>query len=471
MAVVGTYLLGSVAFTPWVGLGAAAGMALDRDVIGWSAAGGRDDLFTFTTVMFTFALLRYARQPSRNRAIATGVCAGAACLVRITALSFAVPALACGLFLSTKPWRERVHDMGLAALVMVILVGPYVFNCWRVFGRPFYALDGPAAVYQAAEGQATGATASSYVGTKLLARPYQLLDTVSAGMTSYPFQNKWAGLDPWIPGLGRTLAWAALAGLLLFAGSGTGRVLLVVLAGALLPYSVTWKLSSEWRLTEVAYPFFLIAAFFAVAWLAGWASPARRRAVRAIPGSEVRRLVAGWAVVLVVVAVGWYAIVVALPPLAVAEQLAAGEDVTVTTGGRDEAFFRDGWSAPSGTGVVTLRDALGPRASVWLRLPPRDYSVTLRLDPFPRPAGETAAALPTISVLLNRNLVGRFPLRWNSTRVGSYDILLPRALVREGFNRLEIVAMPAAPGDEPAGDGGRPTTFSIWHVRIRPVVE
>jgi hypothetical protein len=120
---------------------------------------------------------------------------------------------------------------------------------------------------------------------------------------------------------------------------------------------------------------------------------------------------------------------------------------------------------------VTFRDALGPRASVWLRLPPRDYSVTLRLDPFPRPAGETAAALPTISVLLNRNLVGRFPLRWNSTRVGSYDIRLPRAFVREGFNRLEIVAMPAALGDEPAGDGGRPTTFSIWHVRIRPVVE
>jgi hypothetical protein len=468
MAVLGTYLLGSVAFSPWVGLGAAAGMAIDRDVIGWSAAGGRDDLFTFTTVMFVFALLRYARRPSLSNATLTGACAGAACLVRITAPSFILPGLVCGLFVTTKPWRERVRDMGLAALVTTAIVGPYVYNCWRVFGQPLYALDGPAAVYQAAEGQAPGPTAASYVRTKLIDRPYETLDTIAEGMTLYPFQNKWSGLDPWLPGLGRVLSWAALSGLFLFPGCRTGRVLLVVLMGSLVPYSVTWKLSSEWRLTEVAYPFFLIAAFFAVAWLAGWASPARIRDVRTISGARWRRLAAGWGLVLAAVATGWYAVAIALPARAVEEQLAAGEDVTVATGRRDAAFFRDGWSVPRGTGTVTFRDALGSQAVVWLRLPPREYSMTVRLNPFPPPAGEVASGLPDVFVLVNRNLVGRFSLGWNPNRVGAYDFRVPRAFVSEGVDRLEIVAMPPD-GDQTTPSGRRqPATFSLWYVRIRP---
>ncbi len=474
LLVLATYLLGSLAFSRWVGLAAALAMAIEADVISWSALGGRDDFFTFTVVMFAYALLKYMHEPSRNRAILTGVAAGAACLVRITAPSFILPALAYGLVTTKRPWPERLRHVGLSALVMAVIVAPYVINCWRTFGRPFYAIDGPASVYETAEGQTAGPTAATYVWTKTLARPFQTLDTVAEGMTSYPFNNKWHGFDPWLPALGVGLSWAALVGLLLFAGSEAGRALLVVLATSLVPYSVTWKLSSEWRLTEVAYPFFLIAAFFAIGWLAGWANPARVRGLRAITGARWRRLVWFWVAVLAAIAVGRYFVFRVLPAGAVKERLAAREEVTIVAGNRDAPFFGEGWSKPRGNDVVTFRDARGPSAVVWLPLPEAaDYSLTIRLDPFPRPAGDTATGLPTVRVLLNRTLVDTFPLRWNPARVGGHDLELPRAVVREGFNRMEIVADGSAtPGEGrgPVGSTSPVTTFSIWYIRVRPAV-
>jgi hypothetical protein len=228
------------------------------------------------------------------------------------------------------------------------------------------------------------------------------------------------------------------------------------------PYSVTWKLSSEWRLTEVAYPFFLIAAFSAIAWVAAWANPARLRALRTITRPQWYRLACFWAAVLGAVVAGRYVVLRGLPARAVEEQLADREEVTIAAGNRDAAFFGEGWSKPRGRDLVFLRDARGPHAVVWLPLPEvADYHLTIRLDPFPRPTADTTAGLPTIRVLLNHTLVGAFPLRWNPSRVGGYDLRLPRAVVRKGFNPMEILTDGGASGD---------ATFSIWYVRVRPAL-
>lgn len=457
MAVLAAYLLGSLAFSRWVGLGAALAMAIESDVISWSALGGRDDLFTFTTLMFAYALLRYARDPTRHRAIWMGVAAGAACLVRITSPSFILPGLLYVLVTTKRPWPERLRRVGLAVLVMAVVVGPYIINCWRVFGRPLYAIDAPARVYETAEGQSPGLSAAAYVTSKLRANPIQELDTVAVGLTRYPFLNKWHGFDPWSPALGQGLAYAALVGLILFTGSGAGRALLVVLIGALVPYALTWKLSAEWRLTEVAYPFFLIAAFVAIGWTAGWARPSGVRALQATTGAQWRRLASFWVPVLAIIWAGDYLVVRGLPSWTIEERLAAHEEVTITTGDRDTAFFSSGWLAPRGGDTLTTRDARGPQAVVTLPLPEvGDYSVTVRLDPSPRPTGEMAAGLPAIRILLNGMPVSAFDLKWNPARFGSYDLQLPRAAVRRGLNRMEIVAGPG------------PTTFSIWYVRVRP---
>ena len=74
-------------------------------------------------------------------------------------------------------------------------------------------------------------------------------------------------------------------------------------------------------------------------------------------------------------------------------------------------------------------------------------------------------------MLLNRKLLGEFALRWNPARVGGYDLQLPRALVRKGFNRMEIVAITPGDGRRPAGGASPATTFSIWYVRVRPVLK
>ena len=110
-------------------------------------------------------------------------------------------------------------------------------------------------------------------------RPFSLIDTGLTGLTTYPFANKWAGFDYLSPGVGRGLAGAAVIGLVLFLGSPTGRLLLVVLVTSLVPYAFTWPVpgGAEWRFTMHALPFYLIAAALAVARTAALLQAGTRR--------------------------------------------------------------------------------------------------------------------------------------------------------------------------------------------------
>jgi hypothetical protein len=113
----------------------------------------------------------------------------------------------------------------------------------------------------------------------------QQAKTGLVGVTTYPFHNKWHGLDYVSPWLARPLALAAVAGLLLFLRTREGRLLLVVLLTSLLPYAFTWPIlgGREWRFTLHAYPFYLIAAGLALATAGGLLGRAlaRRRGARA----------------------------------------------------------------------------------------------------------------------------------------------------------------------------------------------
>ena len=95
--------------------------------------------------------------------------------------------------------------------------------------------------------------------------PAELARNLAEGLTTYPFTNKWLPYNLWLPGLAKTLRFFSFAGLLLFVRDREGRLLLVVLFTALVPFAFTWGVSggSEWRLTLVAYPFYLLAASFA----------------------------------------------------------------------------------------------------------------------------------------------------------------------------------------------------------------
>jgi 4-amino-4-deoxy-L-arabinose transferase-like glycosyltransferase len=116
LAIVGTLAIGWYAFSWWVGLGAALVMAIEYDLVSAGIKGERDDAFMCAAVLAAYAMLRYARVPSRWNALLVGLAGGLACLVRITALSFVLPGLTLLLIASGGPWRERLKGMGLAAL-------------------------------------------------------------------------------------------------------------------------------------------------------------------------------------------------------------------------------------------------------------------------------------------------------------------------------------------------------------------
>ena len=107
-------------------------------------------------------------------------------------------------------------------------------------------------------------------------RPFHLIDTGLTGLTTYPFANKWDGLDYVSPWIGRVLSVASAAGLILFLGSAAGRLLLVVLVTSLIPYAFTWPVpgGAEWRFTMHALPFYLIAAWLALTRAARLVRPA-----------------------------------------------------------------------------------------------------------------------------------------------------------------------------------------------------
>jgi hypothetical protein len=468
LCVLATYFMGALAFSRWVGCAAALGMAVEREAIAWGVAGWRDDAFAFAVALCVCAVLSYRRRPSIGSALALGASAGLASLTRISSLSFLAPGFLYLAIWSAFSWRERRRDFTVATITAAVLVAPYLVNCWREFGDPLYALNYHPRYYLEAEHTQTSTApgAARYIGEKLVNAPFRTLDTWALGMTSYPFLNKWSGFDPWLPGLGHWLAGAALLGLILFAASGNGRLLLVALASAQVPFAFTWPLSSDWRYTEFTYPFLLVAAGLVITSAAAFASPSRwRRPALRMPSS---RTVCALALTLAGVAVASWVILRVLPVLVFRETLLADQRAAIAAGPRDRSFFREGWSGAVTTHNVTARIARGERSVVDIPLPrSADYTITVRLDPFPPPSAG-AEDLPTVRVLLNGVLLRTVTLTWNPGKVGSYDLWLKQALVRPGPNRLMLVGDRGSAGGVTAGEGSSNRSFKLWYVLVRP---
>jgi 4-amino-4-deoxy-L-arabinose transferase-like glycosyltransferase len=447
LAVLATYLLGAYVFSPAVGLGAALGMAMHRDVLWFGVEGFRDDAFTLFAVASALGLLRLRERPTLARSVLAGAAAGGALLSRVPALSFLVPAfawLALGRGPDAAPRRRAI----VACIAMMLAVaGPYLLSCALAYGDPLYAVNFHTRFYRARSGM----PADSAMGWMQFLhgfRPFRLLDTGLTGLTAYPFANKWAGFDYLSPVVGRVLSVASVAGLLLFLGSPAGRFLLIVLVTSLLPYAFTWEVpgGAEWRFTMVALPFYLIAAWLALARAARLLDPSARRDLRARLRVRGRAgAVAGAAAAGLVVAA--WAGLSALTYLRVRESLRAGEPAMIAAGARDWFFFGPGWSRPERRGLVTVRRAEHAPAVVWLPFSVAgDQRLTLRADPGP------SAARSNLDVSLNGSPVARIALEWDDKRIGSYELRLPGERLRPGRNRLELA---------PAG-------FVLWYLRIVP---
>jgi 4-amino-4-deoxy-L-arabinose transferase-like glycosyltransferase len=479
-----TYVLGAALWSRPAGLLAALGLSLDYHVIAQASLGWRDDAYMAMVTLCAYLMLRWWRTGQAEarmihlgrlridalhlQAALSGVAGGFAILTRIMAVSFLAAGFGYLAQARRAAWRRHLAAAGLALLTSALVAAPYFVNCWRVYGDPLYTFNVHGHIYSVAERHAEweGSTAG-YVAQKIAGRPFEVLDTVAQGLTTYPFGNKWNGLDYWLPGLGRWASVASIAGLVVFAASAQGRLLLVLMVSSLVPFSLTWTVDPDFRFTLHVYPTLMIAA--AVALSAGV------RSVRDVLVSG--RSAAGaawrgtgwlpWAVTVgSVLAVLWFVERMS-PSLVFAEALERREDATVTAGSRDGASFERGWSELIRGENVSMRVAVD-EGTLLIRLPEDgDYPATLRMDPFPRPLVAAPPRLPVVDVALNGVHVGEIQLHWTPGRVGAYDILLPRTAVRRGVNRLALrVKRPAASPVRPGLTDG--DAVGLWYVRVHP---
>lgn len=465
-----TYLLGAALWSRPAGLLAAAGVALDFDVITLASKGWRDDAYMAALALCAYLTVRWwqaGRGPARVvrvgrwnidaihlHALGVGVAGGFAILTRITAVSFVAAGLAAVMLAWGAPWRRSIATTALAAVAALLVAAPYYVNCWRVLGDPFYTFNVHASVYSLAEGHAEfkGSTAG-YISRKFADRPVTMIDTVARGLTTYPFLNKWTGLNPWVPGIGWWAAAAALAGLVILAAWTEGRLVLFMTVVSLVPFAFTWTVDPDYRFTELAFPIFLIAAAVAMCAPARMLPLIRQRRHGGGPAARRRPDWMPWTVTVGLGAVALWCVLRVLPSRAFAEALQSGEDATLAAGDRDATSFTSGWSDLIRGDNVNMRVTTGTGV-VSIRLPEiRDYTATVRMDPVPRPADAAIGRLPDVAVMLNDQPIASLSLEWAPDRVGAYLIALPRAAVRRGTNRLTL---------QVAQDGG----IGVWYVRV-----
>jgi hypothetical protein len=468
LAILGVYLLGTAMLSRTAGVLLSFVVALEYELISWSVDGWRDDMFMATVVFSAWALVRCQRDPSIKEGVLVGITAGIACLTRITALSFVLPALAW-LIVERRgeSHRLQVQAVTAAAVVCAIIVAPYLISCALATGDPLYAINYHTGYYRHGEGLPSDKpmSALSYVASKINGRPVGALDTAITGLLVQPFTIKWTGLDGWIPGTRAVLSWLSIIGMVRWAFLREGRLMLIILVGSLLPYALTWNVAggSEWRFTMHAYPLYLTASMSGAAFCYQLAIGLTRRPWQErirVPRTQVLSLGAAAALVAIVTTV-----YLVLPWFVVREAIAAGNDVSVQTGGRDSPFFGSGWSGPYTDGP-TFRVSRADHAIVRIPLPERRaYQIVLRLDPVAPDRQHRAV------VLLNRQLLATLILTWSPDRVGTYPLLLPADKVRPGMNELTIVPdtlVPAASAGSRYAfrDPGDLLGVRLWYVRV-----
>jgi 4-amino-4-deoxy-L-arabinose transferase-like glycosyltransferase len=463
-----TYLLGSYAFTPATGLVAATLMAVEQYVVGLSVEGWRDDTFALLVVLWTYLLLRFRDRMSWGRAVTAGVVAGAACLTRITALSFILPGYAAVFFFtSTSPARIRLTRVGLSLGVGGALLAPYLINCAIEFGDPLYSINYHTKFYLPREKVGIAAPVNWLDFLRLRFRPAAFLETLLVGVTSYPYSNKWNGFDYWMSGLGFFLSRLALVGGLLMLWLGKGRILLFVAVCSLLPYAFTYQIrgGSEWRFTLHAYPFYLIAAVLALSQMAAVVRLVTSRKKVERLAQQRRMAIRRIAATAALLGTGWV-VATGVHYLQVRESILGGESTRVHAGAFDALFFGNGWSWPDRRGNIVARASRGGKATLWLPLAGNQaYRLDLRMDPYPR----TREPATVVRILVNGSVVSELRLGLDPRRMESYSVMVPSSLVSSGRNRIDLEAYRPHEGTrekEAPGAG-----FLLWFVRVTRSLE
>jgi hypothetical protein len=469
LAVLGVYLVGTVGFSSIVGLAAGGLLAVEAWVITYGVDGWRDDAFTFFTLMAAYGLLRLRRAPTLANAGLSGVFAAAACLTRLTSFTFVVPSLVWVVVDGAREdRRQRIRGAAVAFAIVAALTLPFLVSNTLTYGDPFHSFNFATELYRGQAGlpvETPMAWAGPFV-ERIATQPLALADSLIHGFTTYPMERKWLGYSYLSPILPELLKDAAIVGLVLLAVSADGRLCLVVLFAALVPFAVVWEAPAarQLRLTSFAYPFYLIAAVEALRTAISLGSRRVRREWMA--GVRLHR--ATWALAGIVLVVAIWPLPRLWQYLLVREDALDDGAYSIIAGGGDGWFFGEGWYAPVRTGNVPGRYSNGPAATLFMPVfDPQPLFLTFRLqacsaDPEP---------VRSVRVAVNGTEIGQLRVVWNAQRAGSYDVAVPASIIRAGWNQIDLAAdgstmMPEGEsrflGLEPGSDTG----FLFWYLRV-----
>jgi Dolichyl-phosphate-mannose-protein mannosyltransferase len=434
-------LLGSALGARWAGLVAAFFWAIEWQVVELSVEGWRDDAFAFFVTLSAWALLRLRARPDRRLALVAGVVAAAACLTRITSLSFLLP---MGLLLALERDEKtagRRRALLLTLGVMALLIAPFLVNCWRVYGDPFYAINAHTKFYRARSGadfQRPEGWLDYVAGQR---PPLATIEMLAVGVSAYPFQEKWQGFDDWMIGLGSVLRWLALFGLLRWAMRPEGRALLLLGVTASAPFAFTWDIpgGAEWRFTLYAYPLLLLAATTLLVELVSLLDPARARA--SVAGLRPRwRRAAAWTLAGLSSALVLAAGFCVLRRGVIAETLRRAGAVHIASDWRHTLLFGTGWSGPVQREERALRDASDTRAVLHIPLVPgRAHDLTLRIQ-------ARGTSMRPVRALMNGREIAAFEVapgpQWQAQ-----SLHVPAEPGRDRWCELELVSADHQPLD------------------------
>ena len=476
LCVLATYLLGSALGSRWIGLLAAAALAIEHEVITWAPDGWRDEAFTLFVVLSAWAFVRLQRSWTWPAAVVAGVLAAAACLTRLSSLTFLLPAL---LWLAwpwdRSVWRAHIARVGLAAAVMTVLVAPYLVNTYRESGDPFYAVNYHTTFYQYAQGMVTETAPDRPRVDRRRVSPHTDYRGGHRGPRARreSVRNEVARLQQHgaAPRAGVAVAGGRRAHSL---ADTAGRA-----AAARRPLHVARALHADLvdsRRRSLA----LYLARVSVLSRRGVSVRVRHRRRRLRVAQRRRHgdhrahqrpahrpAVAAGAIVLSLALLEDYWI----PYLVAKESLETGASTSVMAGPDDGVFFTDGWSDLVQGGAVIARLATKQVATIYVPLPERrGYRLIIRMDP----VVPDATPPQHVRVYLGGHAVGVFTLDWNPERVGAYITDIPAGLVQPGRTQLDLMADDLLPLERagkafPELSRDVRAAFRLWYVRVVPL--
>jgi hypothetical protein len=246
----------------WLSVALLLPLVLNEWLVREAPSGYRESLYAFLLVAFAGWVFRPAARSSGVAAIGAGILAAAVCLTRLSGLSFVLPLLALA-YLERRPSGGGRY-VAIAAAVLALLLGPYLWTSYRRYGDPFYSVSVHTHYWMKHEGESEPPRGVSFVRYfSEFQEPAELLAGHARGFTWLPLRTFYRGLAQF-PILDSALILAGVAGLA-FAFFGGPRFPLVAYLGHLIPFAYIQNFPSgdDPRFVLPAYFFLVLAAGFA----------------------------------------------------------------------------------------------------------------------------------------------------------------------------------------------------------------